>query len=115
MRIAVTTSNGEKVDQHFGKATRFDVYEMDDQNMQLIESREVKAYCGANDGEPVDSDHQFSLDRFSAVQQKLNDCEKLYTLQIGEKPKSQFHSMGIAVQTCSCPVSKIPGCSGNCK
>ncbi|WP_045033452.1 NifB/NifX family molybdenum-iron cluster-binding protein [Draconibacterium sediminis] len=113
MRIAVTTSNGEKVDQHFGKATRFDVYDVDGDEMKLVETREVTSYCSAG-GQPV-ADHKFSSDRFSTVKEKLEDCEKLYTMQIGEKPKEQFDIIGIAVQTCTCSVDKIPGCSGKCK
>lgn len=115
MRIAVSTSNGEKVDRHFGKATRFDVYDIKGENMTLVESREINSYCGGGSAMPVEDAHQFSPDRFSVVREKLSDCDKLYTVQIGDKPKSQFNSLGIAVQICSCPVTKIQGCSGNCK
>lgn len=113
MRIAVTTSNGEKVDQHFGKATRFDVYEVEGDEMKLVETREVASYCGG-EGEPV-ADHKFSSDRFSTVKEKIGDCEKIYTVQIGEKPKEQLNIIGIAVQNCTCQVDKIPGCNGKCK
>ncbi|WP_321348827.1 NifB/NifX family molybdenum-iron cluster-binding protein [uncultured Draconibacterium sp.] len=113
MRIAVTTSNGEKVDQHFGKATRFDVYDVEGDEMKLVETREVDSYC-SGEGQPV-ADHKFSFDRFSTVKEKLEDCEKLYTVQIGEKPKEQLDIIGIAVQNCTCQVDKIPGCSGKCK
>jgi len=112
MRIAVTTSNGEKVDQHFGKATRFDVYDVEGDKMKLVETREVESYCKSGESNPV---HKFSSDRFSVVKEKLQDCDKLYTVQIGEKPKEQFDIIGIAVQTCTCEVNKIPGCSGKCK
>ncbi|WP_319591232.1 NifB/NifX family molybdenum-iron cluster-binding protein [uncultured Draconibacterium sp.] len=113
MRIAVTTSNGDKVDQHFGKATRFDVYDVEGDEMKLVETREVVSYC-SGEGQPV-TDHKFSSDRFSTVKEKLEDCEKLYTVQIGEKPKEQLDIIGIAVQNCTCQVDKIPGCSGKCK
>ncbi len=115
MRIAVTTSDGKKVDQHFGKATRFDVYDVEGEEMKLEESRDVTSYCDCADGKPVDPAHKFSPDRFSVVKEKLKDCDKLYTVQIGEKPKSQFDIIGITVQTCTCEVDKIPGCGGNCK
>lgn len=113
MRIAITTSNGEKVDQHFGKATRFDVYDVEGDEMKLVETREVESYC-SGEGQPV-VNHKFSPDRFSSVKEKLEDCDKLYTMQIGDKPKEQLDIIGIAVQSCTCAVDKIPGCSGKCK
>ncbi|WP_167613925.1 NifB/NifX family molybdenum-iron cluster-binding protein [Maribellus sediminis] len=115
MRIAVTTTDGKKVDQHFGKATRFDVYDVEGTEMTLVESRDVTSYCDCEKDVPADPAHKFSPDRFSVVKEKLHDCDKLYTVQIGETPKSQFDIIGIAVQTCTCDVNKIPGCSGNCK
>lgn len=113
MRIAVTTSNGEKVDQHFGKATRFDVYDLEGDEMKLVETREVASYC-SGEGLSV-ANHKFSPDRFSKVKEKLVDCEKIYTMKIGDKPKAQFDIIGIDIQTCTCSVDKIPGCSGKCK
>ena len=115
MRIAVATSDGNKVDQHFGKATRFDVYDVEGEEMKLVESRDVTSYCDCADGKPVDPAHKFSPDRFSVVKEKLKDCDKLYTVQIGEKPKEQLQIVGIDVQTCSCNIDQIPTCKGNCK
>jgi len=115
MRIAVTTTDGQKVDQHFGKATSFSIYDMDDNLLKLVETREVTSYCDCNSNVSSESTHSFSSDRFSTVREKLSDCDKLYTVQIGETPRKQFEIIGIDVQTCTCSIEKIPGCKGNCK
>jgi len=111
MRIAVTTTDGKKVDQHFGKATRFDVYDVEGAEMKLVESRDVASYSE----EPVDPTHNFSPDRFSVVKEKIQDCDRLYTLQIGDKPKEHLEIVGIAVHLCKCQVEKISTCKGKCK
>ena len=115
MRIAVATSNGEKVNQHFGKATSFNIYDMEGDSLKLVEKREVQSYCECENGEPVDPNHKFSTNRFTLVQEKIKDCKKLYTVQIGDKPRKQLEIVGIDVQLCSCDISKIPDFSGNCK
>lgn len=114
MRIAVTTSNGEHVDQHFGKATSFAIYDLEDGSMKMVERREVESYCECTDGEPVDPNHVFSHQRFTVVREKMMDCTKLYTVRIGDKPKAHLHDVGIEVHLCSCPVDQIQGCTGHC-
>ena len=115
MRIAVTTSNGEKVDQHFGKATSFNIYDVEDGALKMVDLRQVESYCEYEDGEPVDPNHKFKQDRFSKVTETIKDCEKLYTLQIGDVPKEKLEIVGIAVQECKCAIDKIPTCKGECK
>ena len=115
MRIAVTTSNGETVDQHFGKATSFNIYDVKDGALKMVDMRQVESYCECENGEPVDPNHKFSQDRFSMVKETIKDCEKLYTLQIGEVPKENLEIVGIAVQECKCAIEKIPTCKGDCK
>ena len=114
MRIAVTTTNGEKVDQHFGKAGSFNIYDLENGTLKMVDLREVESYCECENGEPVDSSHKFSSDRFSRVKEVIKDCDKLYTLQIGEKPREQLEIIGIAVHTCKCGIEQIPTCKGNC-
>ena len=115
MRIAITTTSGKKVDQHFGKANRFDIYDLTEGKLTLVEEREVDSYCECIDGEPVDPNHKFSDDRFSKVTKTIHDCQMLYTQQIGDIPKEKLKIIGIDVQPCSCQIDKIPNCKGDCK
>ncbi|WP_297087316.1 NifB/NifX family molybdenum-iron cluster-binding protein [uncultured Draconibacterium sp.] len=115
MRIAVTTTSGLKVDQHFGKARSFSIYDVKADEVKLIETRLVDSYCQSSAEETPDKNHQFSENRLSMVYERIKDCDKVYTLQIGEKPEAAMKNKGIKVQACSCNIEKIPGCSGKCK
>lgn len=115
MKIAVTTSDGKKVDQHFGKAQSFHIYELSDQSIKLLEKREVESYCQTTNGEVIDPSHIFNADRLSDVYNKIKDCKILYTQQVGEKPKKELLQYGIQVQLCSCKINAIAGCNGICK
>jgi len=115
MRIAVTTTDGEKVNQHFGKATSFNIYDSKDGELKMVDLRQVESYCECENGEPVNPEHEFSQDRFTRVKEVIKDCEKLYTVQIGEKPKEQLGIIGIDVQLCGCNIDQISTCKGNCK
>ena len=115
VRIAVTTTDGKKVNQHFGKATSFTIYDIEGDTMKMVDLRQVESYCECENDEPVDPNHSFQEDRFSKVKETIKDCEKLYTQQIGEKPKVQLKITGISVQECKCNIDKIPTCKGDCK
>jgi nitrogen fixation protein NifB len=115
MRIAVTTTSGVKVDQHFGKAQSFSVYDVKADELELVETRMVNSYCACSEDEMPATEHKFSDDRLSMVYKRIKDCDKVYTLQIGEKPKEALKAKGIIVQPCNCNIEQIPGCSGKCK
>ena len=115
MKIAITTTDGKKVDQHFGKATSFSIYEMEADKITLLETRKVESYCEQENGEVVDPNHEFSDNRFSRVYEQIKDCSVLYTQQIGDKPGEVLKTKGIKIQPCACDIEQIPGCSGKCK
>lgn len=113
MKIAITTTDGVHVNQHFGKADEFHVYELNGEQLTLIEKRNVDAYCATAATGPVD--HEFDGDRFSKVYSTINDCGVLYTRQIGETPEAKLRTRGMDVQQCSCSIESIISCGGNCK
>lgn len=115
MKIAITTTDGKTVDQHFGKANSFHIYEMEHGKLTFVEKRFVQSYCSCVDNEPVKPEHEFSLDRFFLVYEQLKDCKKLYTKQVGDTPKEKLAKNGIDVQLCGCEIASIPTCSGKCK
>ena len=115
MKIAITTTDGKTVNQHFGKAQSFHVYEMVNGKLSFLEKRFVQSYCECVDDEPVNPEHEFSVDRFFLVYDQIKDCKKLYTSQVGEKPAERLKSNGIDVQICSCEIESIAGCDGKCK
>lgn len=116
MKIAVTTTDGINVNQHFGKAEDFYIYDLVGGTATFLNKRNVQSYCETDEkGDAVDPDHDFSLDRFSLVYEVIKDCEKLYTQQIGDKPLEKLIDKGIKVQKCMCGIDSLPTCSGNCK
>lgn len=115
MRIAITTTDGVSVNEHFGKSNSFYIYDIDGGVLKAIEKRVVESYCETSEGKPVKPDHAFSVDRFSVVYDKIKDCKVLYTQKIGDVPKAKLGDMGITVQLCSCSVESLVACNGNCK
>lgn len=113
MKIAVTTSDGLKVNQHFGKADVFHVYDFEGGVLKLLEKREVDSYCRSKDEGPIE--HEFEVDRFSMVYSTINDCSVLYTQQIGSKPEYELKKKGMHVQICNCKIASIISCGGKCK
>lgn len=115
MKIAITTTDKKKVDQHFGKATSFSIYEKTDGKIKFIETRHVESYCEQENGKAIDPNHKFSSDRFESVYEQIKDCSVLYTQQIGDKPGEVLQTKGIKIQTCKCNIEQIPTCKGECK
>ncbi len=115
MKIAVTTTDKQTVNQHFGKASSFSIYEINAGELKFIETRETTAYCQGGAEEPVNDGHAFSDEKLDAVYETIKDCKTLYTKQIGDKPGAALLSKGIEIKPCSCKIEQIVGCSGNCK
>lgn len=116
MKIAITTNDGKTVNEHFGKAKSFSIYEKSAGELNFIETCDVESYCECKEnGEPVDPNHKFSDDRFSKIFEQIKGCEMVYTKQIGDKPAEALNEKGIKVKLCGCEISQIPTCNGNCK
>ncbi len=110
MKVAITTTDGVSVNEHFGKANQFYIYSIENNKVNFVEKRIVQAYCT-----PGNTDHDFNWDRFMAVYEEIKDCKVLYTKQIGDTPLDKFKNCGMLVKKCQCEISEIPVCSGKCK
>ena len=49
MRIAVASSDGKMVNEHFGRATQFLVMDVHDGKIELVEARESAPACGTSE------------------------------------------------------------------
>ena len=87
-RIAAVSTDGRNVDEHFGKADRFLIYDLDDR-MTLVEERFTEKL---SQGDP---DHTFNPDRFGRIAALLKDCSKVYVTRIGEVPAAKLNALGI--------------------
>jgi len=89
MKIAVASTDGKKVDEHFGKAERFLVYELTEEGPRFVAERKVEAYSTG------DRDHGFESDRFLQVADVIADCERVYVSRIGDRPAEELSLRGV--------------------
>ena len=90
-KIAVASTEGLLVDQHFGHTTCFAIYQVDEKGLNLIEQRQVEKYCGGEEN---------CLDEESRKEKILNsfsDCDGILVLRIGYQPRKNLEQKGILV------------------
>jgi predicted Fe-Mo cluster-binding NifX family protein len=87
-RIAAVSTDGRHVDEHFGKADRFLIFDLDDQ-MTLVAERPTAALSVG------DPDHGFDPDKFGRIAELLTDCSKVYVTKIGTVPADKLKALGI--------------------
>jgi predicted Fe-Mo cluster-binding NifX family protein len=93
-RFAVASKNGVLVDEHFGHAQSFYIYERSGEKTSLIEKREIaQQYCGSDDHGCGSSGHG----KFDAVLGALSDCAGVLVMRIGEAPRCLLGEHGIRV------------------
>lgn len=82
VRLAVSSTNGNIIDQHFGHSKEFYIYEYENQSVRFIESREVDKYCN---GPECDGE-----DKIEKIIKTLSDCQMVLSLRIGYEPKKKL-------------------------
>jgi predicted Fe-Mo cluster-binding NifX family protein len=101
-RIAVVSNDGIHVDGHFGKADRFLIFDVKGTELDLVETRSSTP-LSVNDPQ-----HSFDAERFESVYQVIQDCQKVFVTQIGDKPASKLREQGIEPILYAGPISTIP-------
>jgi nitrogen fixation protein NifB len=88
--MAVATKGGGVIDQHFGHAREFLVYEASLQDVRFIGARKVDLYCTGGDtcGE--------AETRLEKTIRALAGCEVVLCAKIGYEPWGQLEAAGIA-------------------
>ncbi len=103
MRIAVVSTDGRNVDEHFGRAERFLVYDLLPGGPEFIEERMSPPLSVG------DRNHSFDAERFQATADVLADCRQVYVTRIGEKPTEELVSRGIQPKVYQGPIAQIKG------
>lgn len=86
-RVAVASSDGKYVNQHFGRATQFLVFEINDRHeYQFIELRPNEPSCP---GEQAESNKHLAVIRL------LADCQAVLVSQIGPGAAATLSANGI--------------------
>jgi predicted Fe-Mo cluster-binding NifX family protein len=101
-RIAVVSKDGVNVDDHFGQAKRFLIYDCGDNTMSLVEER------SANPLSVDDPHHPFDPQKFGRIAALLKDCTKVYVTKIGEVPAKKLQESGVEPVIYAGPIATIP-------
>lgn len=100
-RIAVVSTDKKNVNEHFGKAKRFLIYDLSD-GMELVDERDTET-LSIND-----PDHEFDKDKFNRISSIIGDCKKVYITRIGEVPAAKLREQAIEPVVYNGPIDKIP-------
>lgn len=115
MRIAVASKSGTEVDQHFGHAERFLIYDCAGGSPKQVEEVSVEKYCS------YDPDHAFRKPQFQAIIEALAGCRVVVTAQIGDYPRQELEKAGLRHLATAGPIdaalkqahASVCGCGGN--
>jgi len=84
--IAVATKGGARINEHFGHAKEFQIYEVSTAGAKFIGHRRVDLYCQGGYGDE---------DSLETVIRAINDCTAVFVAKIGGCPKNDLLKAGI--------------------
>ena len=84
--VAVATKGGGRINEHFGHAKEFQIYELSTAGAKFIGHRRVDLYCQGGYGEE---------DALDTVIKAINDCTAVFVAKIGGCPKDTLLQAGI--------------------
>nr|QPX50267.1 nitrogenase FeMo-cofactor synthesis FeS core scaffold and assembly protein NifB [Paenibacillus brasilensis] len=93
--IAVASRGGGKVNQHFGRAKEFMIYESDGTIVNFIGIRKVQSYCHGKadcNGDKAET--------MKEILSMVHDCALLLSAGIGEAPKEALQEAGVLPIVC---------------
>lgn len=86
--VAVATKGSGLVNQHFGHAKEFQVYEVEGNQTRFVGHRKIDHYCQGGYGEAATLEN---------IIQTIADCKAVLVSKIGDSPKEKLHQLGIEV------------------
>ncbi|MBM7865947.1 dinitrogenase iron-molybdenum cofactor biosynthesis protein [Heliobacterium gestii] len=86
IKVAVASSDGKLVNQHFGHARRFLIFEVDGQGYRFIEDRPVVPHCSCDGGPPP---------AVKTAVESLSDCRAVLVTMIGYGPQEKLAAQGV--------------------
>jgi nitrogen fixation protein NifB len=84
--VAVATKGGGMVNQHFGHAREFQIFEVDGAQAKFVGHRKVDQYCQGGFGEEESLDGMLKM---------LEDCKAVLVSKIGHCPQESLQKAGI--------------------
>lgn len=87
MKVAVVSSDGKVINQHFGKASGFLIFEVDDGNIRFIENRANTPVCGS-------AEYGHSDNALSSTISLISDCNAVLCASIGSAAEEELRKRG---------------------
>jgi nitrogen fixation protein NifB len=84
--VAVATKGGERINEHFGHAREFQIYEVGVHGAKFVGHRRVEEYCEGGEGDE---------DALEVVLAAINDCDAVFVAKIGGCPRKALEAAGI--------------------
>lgn len=84
--VAVATKGAGLINEHFGHAKEFQVYEASKSGAKFVGHRRVDHYCQGGHG---------AQDDLAAIIRSINDCHAVFVARIGGRPMSELNRAGI--------------------
>ena len=98
MLIAVASKDGREINQHFGHAERFLIYDVEQSEARLVDEKKVERYCGFNPDNPL---RGHALNEITCA---LQGCRAVVTARMGEHPQGELEKSGIEPFVVSGPI-----------
>ncbi len=86
--VAVATKGGGLVNQHFGLAKEFMIYEVDANDAKFVSHRKVADYCQGGYGEEA---------ALEGIIGTIADCAAVLTSKVGPCPQKELKKAGLQV------------------
>ncbi|KAF2992344.1 nitrogenase cofactor biosynthesis protein NifB [Methylocystis sp. MJC1] len=84
--VAVATKGSGRINEHFGHADEFQIYELSSNGAKFVGHRRVDLYCQGGYGEE---------EALETVIRAINDCTAVFVAKIGHCPKEDLAKAGI--------------------
>ncbi|AFZ27424.1 nitrogenase cofactor biosynthesis protein NifB [Cylindrospermum stagnale PCC 7417] len=84
--VAVATKGGGLVNQHFGHAKEFQIYEVDGNEARFVSHRKIDQYCQGGYSEEA---------TFEGIMKAIADCKAVLVSKIGNCPQEKLQEAGI--------------------
>ncbi|KAA0891830.1 NifB/NifX family molybdenum-iron cluster-binding protein [Oryzomonas rubra] len=98
MLIAVASKDGKEINQHFGHAERFLIYDVEQDEAKLVDEKRVERYCS------FDPENPLRGHALRGIADALQGCRAVVTAQMGEHPQGELEKLGITAFAVSGPI-----------
>jgi len=87
-RIAVASTDGKTINEHFGKAASFLIYDLGKESRTFVEKRSVT---------PLNCESEHTEESLASNIEALKDCTAVVVVKIGGPVKRAFEINGISI------------------